>query len=53
MMRLLPTDGTVIDLFCGAAGGWSLGLHRAGSRTIAACEIDPWRQAAFKSNFDG
>jgi site-specific DNA-cytosine methylase len=20
----------VLDLFCGASGGWSLGLHRAG-----------------------
>ncbi len=21
---------TALDLFCGGAGGWSLGLHRAG-----------------------
>lgn len=47
MMRLLPTDGTVLDLFSGAAGGWSLGLHRAGYRTIAFCEIDDWRRAVF------
>lgn len=47
MMRLLPTNGSVLDLFCGAAGGWSLGLHRAGYRTIAACEIDPWRREVF------
>ena len=36
-----------LDLFCGAAGGWSLGLHRAGVRTIAACEIDVWRRQTF------
>lgn len=40
-----------LDLFCGAAGGWSLGLHRAGVPTLAAVEIDPWRQKVFKSNF--
>lgn len=42
---------TALDIFCGAAGGWSLGLHRAGIQTIAACEIDPWRRAAYSSNF--
>jgi DNA (cytosine-5)-methyltransferase 1 len=43
----------VLDLFCGAAGGWSLGLHRAGFRTVAACEIDPWRRAVYARNFPG
>jgi DNA (cytosine-5)-methyltransferase 1 len=33
-----------LDLFCGAADGWSLGLHRAGFTTVAACET--WRRAA-------
>lgn len=28
-----------LDLFSAAAGGWSLGLHRAGFVTVAACEI--------------
>jgi len=37
----------VLDLFCGAAGGGSAGLERAGCRTVAACEIDPWRRAVF------
>lgn len=37
----------VLDLFSGAAGGWSLGMHRAGFQTIAACEIDPWRRATY------
>ena len=40
----------MLDLFCGAAGGWSLGLHRAGFQTVAACEIDPARRAAFSHN---
>lgn len=43
----------VLDLFSGAAGGWSLGLHRAGFRTIAACEADPWRRAVFAHNNPG
>jgi DNA (cytosine-5)-methyltransferase 1 len=39
-----------LDLFCGAAGGWTLGLHRAGFLTVAACEIDSWRRAVFGRN---
>lgn len=39
-----------LDLFCGAAGGWTLGMHRAGFLTVAACEIDPWRRAIFGQN---
>jgi DNA (cytosine-5)-methyltransferase 1 len=42
-----------LDLFCGACGGWSLGLHRAGFQTVAACEIDPWRRAVFLHNNPG
>lgn len=41
----------VLDLFCGAAGGWSLGLHRAGMQTVAACEVDPVRRILFQGNF--
>lgn len=43
----------VLDLFSGAAGGWSLGLHRAGFVTVAACEIDPQRRAAYANNNPG
>lgn len=43
----------VLDLFCGALGGWSLGLHRAGFQTVAACEIDPWRRAVFSAQHPG
>jgi DNA (cytosine-5)-methyltransferase 1 len=44
-------EPTVLDLFSGAAGGWSLGMHRAGFRTVAACEADPWRRAVYAQNF--
>lgn len=40
----------VLDLFSGAAGGWSLGLHRAGFRTVAACESVAWRRAMYAVN---
>ncbi|PQZ47239.1 DNA methyltransferase [Ochrobactrum sp. MYb15] len=39
-----------IDLFSAAAGGWSLGLHRAGFLTIAACEIVEWRRILYAEN---
>lgn len=52
MMRLLPTDGTVLDLFAGAAFGWSLGLSCAGYTTIAACEIDPWRKEVARRQWE-
>lgn len=42
-----------LDLFAGGAGGWSLGLHRAGVSTVAACEIDPWRRAVYGRNNPG
>lgn len=37
----------VLDLFAGGAGGWSLGLHRAGWRTVAAAEWDDQRRVMF------
>lgn len=40
----------VLDLFSAAAGGWSLGMHRAGFRTIAACEFIDWRRALYQQN---
>jgi DNA (cytosine-5)-methyltransferase 1 len=43
----------VLDLFSGAAGGWSLGMHRAGFRTVAACEVVPWRRAVYLENNPG
>ncbi len=43
----------VLDLFSAACGGWSLGLHRAGFRTIAACEAVDWRRAIYAQNNPG
>lgn len=43
----------VLDLFCGAAGGWSAGLKWSGMRTVAACEIDAWRRGVFAANHPG
>ena len=43
----------VLDLFSAAAGGWSLGMHRAGFRTMAACEVIDWRRALYSENNPG
>lgn len=43
----------VLDLFSAAAGGWSLGMHRAGYATIAACEVIDWRRALYSQNNPG
>lgn len=50
-MIAMVFEPEILDLFSGAAGGWSLGMHRAGFKTIAACEIDPWRRATFSRNY--
>lgn len=42
-----------IDLFSAAAGGWSLGMERAGFRTRAACEKDEWRRILYAENNPG
>ncbi|RWR27224.1 DNA cytosine methyltransferase [Sinirhodobacter populi] len=39
-----------LDLFSAAAGGWSLGFHRAGFVTVAACEIVEWRRILYAEN---
>jgi len=39
-----------LDLFSAAAGGWTLGLHRAGFITVAACEIVEWRRILYAEN---
>lgn len=43
----------MLDLFSAAAGGWSLGLHRAGFQTVAACEWIDWRRALYAENNPG
>lgn len=40
----------VLDLFSGI-GGFSLGLHRAGFKTVAFCEIDEFCQKVLAKNF--
>lgn len=40
----------VLDLFSGI-GGFSLGLERAGMRTVAFCEIDPYCQAVLRKHW--
>ena len=37
----------VLDLFSGI-GGFSLGLERAGFKTVAFCEIEPFCQKVLK-----
>lgn len=41
---------TCLDLFCGC-GGFSLGLERAGFRTLAAVDVDPAAITTFQCNF--
>jgi len=41
---------TCIDLFCGC-GGFSLGMHRAGFRCLAAIDFNPEAIAVFRTNF--
>lgn len=40
----------VLDLFSGI-GGFSLGLERAGMKTVAFCEIDPYAQKVLKKHW--
>jgi DNA (cytosine-5)-methyltransferase 1 len=42
----------VLDLFSGI-GGFSLGLERAGMRTVAFCEIDPYCRAVLRRRWPG
>lgn len=42
----------VLDLFSGI-GGFSLGLERAGMRTVAFCEIDPYCRAVISKRWPG
>ncbi len=48
--RRIRERGTVVDLFCGC-GGFSLGAELAGFRSLAAIDIDPILQSAYRRNF--
>lgn len=43
-------NATVVDLFCGC-GGFSLGAELAGFHSLAAVDIDPTLQSAYRRNF--
>ena len=47
MRPLFPGATRVLDLFSGAAGGWSLAAEWAGLDVVAGCEFDPWRRQAY------
>ena len=46
----MPEPLTSIDLFCGC-GGFTLGLKRAGFRTLAAIDVSADAVAVFRANF--
>jgi DNA (cytosine-5)-methyltransferase 1 len=48
--RRIKQRGTVVDLFCGC-GGFSLGAELVGFRSLAAIDIDPILQSAYRRNF--
>jgi DNA (cytosine-5)-methyltransferase 1 len=48
--RRIKERGTVVDLFCGC-GGFSLGAELNGFRSLAAIDIDPVLQSAYRRNF--
>jgi DNA (cytosine-5)-methyltransferase 1 len=50
--RLVQGKVRVLDLFSGI-GGFSLGLERAGMRTVAFCEIDPYCRAVLRKHWPG
>ncbi|MDH0095009.1 DNA cytosine methyltransferase [Pseudomonas sp. GD04158] len=51
-MESVNTKPLILDLFCGC-GGFSLGAELAGFHSIAAIDIDPTLQSAYKRNFPG
>jgi DNA (cytosine-5)-methyltransferase 1 len=50
MSSLTNTNGTIVDLFSGC-GGFSLGAHLAGFKSLAAIDVEPILQSGYKRNF--
>lgn len=50
MQKQLQRSRTVVDLFSGC-GGFSIGAESAGFHSIAAIDIEPTLQSAYRSNF--
>jgi DNA (cytosine-5)-methyltransferase 1 len=48
--RRIKERGTIVDLFSGC-GGFSLGAELVGFRSLAAIDIDPILQSAYRKNF--
>lgn len=42
----------LLDLFCGA-GGFDLGLERAGMSIVWQCEANPYRRAVLRRHMKG
>jgi len=53
MSALFPDARRVLDLFCGAVGGWTYACTWAGLEVVAACEIDPWRREVYAAVHHG
>jgi DNA (cytosine-5)-methyltransferase 1 len=50
MSKSANANGTIVDLFSGC-GGFSLGAHLAGFKSLAAIDVEPILQSGYKRNF--
>jgi len=48
--RSIQTRGSIVDLFSGC-GGFTLGAELSGFRSLAAIDVDPILQSAYRKNF--
>ena len=50
---MYPDARRVLDLFCGAVGGFTYAARWGGLDVVAACEIDPWRREVYRAVHHG